>query len=204
MSTTTDNPHATFKFPAFQPDLLPTYEEEEPAFAFSSSRNPSPSPSAHRNGTPVGTSAHGILNGSVLPSDRWQPRRSSRANSRVEFADRYSASGVGGEGRTGTRHGRQKSLSEAIRTIRTRKGSVSQNAHEIADALKAPVSWRLLVRPSLPPYPPHTIPPIPPRRHDDRLTDFPGRLSAEYGTAPASAPTPPPRPSSWPSPTPLP
>lgn len=46
-------------------------------------------------------------------------------------------------------HHRQKSLSEAIRTIRTRKGSVSQNVHEITDALKAPVSARLTVRDAL-------------------------------------------------------
>ena len=42
-------------------------------------------------------------------------------------------------------HGRQPSLSEAIRTIRTRKGSVSANAQEIAEALKAPVSIKLIV-----------------------------------------------------------
>lgn len=42
-------------------------------------------------------------------------------------------------------HGRQKSLSDAIRTIRTRNGSFSQNAHEIADALKAPISPKLVV-----------------------------------------------------------
>lgn len=47
-------------------------------------------------------------------------------------------------------HGRQKSLSDALKTIRTRRGSVSQNAHEIADALKAPVSPRLIVRMSCP------------------------------------------------------
>ncbi|KZF20653.1 putative ER to Golgi transport protein [Xylona heveae TC161] len=41
-------------------------------------------------------------------------------------------------------HGRQKSLSDALKTIRTRRGSVSANAHEIADALKAPVSPRLI------------------------------------------------------------
>jgi solute carrier family 35, member E1 len=44
------------------------------------------------------------------------------------------------------RHKRQKSLTEAIRTIRTRSGSVSQNVQEIADALKAPVSPTLVVR----------------------------------------------------------
>jgi solute carrier family 35 protein E1 len=50
-----------------------------------------------------------------------------------------------GNGYHGVRHGRQKSLSEAIRTIRTRTGSISQNALEIADALKAPVSPVLVV-----------------------------------------------------------
>ena len=43
------------------------------------------------------------------------------------------------------KHDRQKSLSDAIRTIRTRKGSVSANAQEIAEALKAPVSVKLVV-----------------------------------------------------------
>lgn len=42
-------------------------------------------------------------------------------------------------------HGRQKSLSEAYKTIRTRKASVSENMHEVADALKAPVNWKLVV-----------------------------------------------------------
>lgn len=44
-----------------------------------------------------------------------------------------------------SRHGRQKSLSDAFKTIRTRRASVSVNAHEIADALKAPVSVKLIV-----------------------------------------------------------
>jgi solute carrier family 35 protein E1 len=43
------------------------------------------------------------------------------------------------------RHGRQKSLSEAIQTVRTRKASISENAHEIAESLKAPVSWKLII-----------------------------------------------------------
>ena len=47
---------------------------------------------------------------------------------------------------TGTRQrDRQKSLSEAFRTIRTRKASVSENAAEIAEALKAPLSVKLVV-----------------------------------------------------------
>lgn len=97
--------HATLSFPAFQPDLLATPEEEP--FGVTSSRTASPSPAPR----------HGPANGSAH----------------------------------GARHGRQKSLSEAIRTMRTRKMSVSQNAHEIADALKAPLSWRLIVRPPSPP-----------------------------------------------------
>ena len=42
-------------------------------------------------------------------------------------------------------HTRQQSLSEAFRKIRTRKASVSENAQEIAEALKAPLSIRLVV-----------------------------------------------------------
>lgn len=111
------HPKETFKFPAFQPDLLPTHEEEP--FGLTS-RTPSPNRAQ-------------LPNGNTHTPDRWQPRREQRArgNSSVK-------------GPT-TRHGRQKSLSEAIRTIRTRKASVSQNAHEIADALKAPVSPALVV-----------------------------------------------------------
>lgn len=44
------------------------------------------------------------------------------------------------------RHNRQKSLTDAFRTIRARNGSVGQNAHEIADALRAPLSPKLIVR----------------------------------------------------------
>lgn len=42
-------------------------------------------------------------------------------------------------------HDRQKSLSEAFRTIRTRRASVTENASELAEALKAPLSVRLVV-----------------------------------------------------------
>lgn len=112
------SPHQTFKFPAFQPDLMPMPEEE---YGLSSSRTGSPSHTAQPNG-------------GAIPPDRWQPRRDSRfghANGAVQG--------------TAGRHGRQKSLSEAIRTIRTRKASVSQNAVEIAEALKAPLSPKLIV-----------------------------------------------------------
>ncbi|KAH7392818.1 triose-phosphate transporter family-domain-containing protein [Pyrenochaeta sp. MPI-SDFR-AT-0127] len=111
------SPNATFKFPAFQPDLLPMPEEDH--YGLSSSRSGSPSHATQANG-------------GALPADRWQPRKEAR----------YANGSAQGPA---TRHGRQKSLSEAIRTIRTRKGSVSQNAHEIADALKAPLSPKLIM-----------------------------------------------------------
>ncbi|RAL07323.1 putative ER to Golgi transport protein (Sly41) [Aspergillus homomorphus CBS 101889] len=43
-----------------------------------------------------------------------------------------------------TRQRSRKSISEAISTIRTRNGSVSANAQELAEALKAPVSYQLI------------------------------------------------------------
>jgi solute carrier family 35 protein E1 len=79
----------------------------------------------------------GYTNGA--PSlDRWQPRRDSGV--------RGSAWGNGSTSTGGRGHDRQKSLSDALRTIRGRGGSVSANVHEIGDALKAPVSPRLVVR----------------------------------------------------------
>jgi solute carrier family 35 protein E1 len=51
---------------------------------------------------------------------------------------------------SGRSHNRQKSLGDAFRTIRARNGSMSQNAHEIADALRAPVSPKLVVCHTLP------------------------------------------------------
>ena len=73
------------------------------------------------------------LNGN-LHNDRWQSKK-----------DHHIAWGNGHVKGATRGHGRQPSLSEAIRTIRTRKGSVSANAQEIAEALKAPVSIRLIV-----------------------------------------------------------
>ncbi|EMD59170.1 hypothetical protein GGP41_009055 [Bipolaris sorokiniana] len=114
------SPNATFKFPAFQPDLMPTPEEDH-GYGLSSSRSASPNHAAQANG-------------STMPADRWQPRKEAR------FGGVNASTSA-----PSTRHGRQKSLSEAFKTIRTRKGSVSQNAHEIADALKAPLSPKLIV-----------------------------------------------------------
>ena len=84
---------------------------------------------------------NGFLNGFVS-QERWQPRRDSETGG-YEWRTGRAATG-------GRPHGRQKSLSDAIRTIRTRKASVSANAHEIAEALKAPVSPKLIVRKSRP------------------------------------------------------
>lgn len=77
------------------------------------------------------------LNG-ILHSQGWQHRRSSH----LAWESRH---GSGHGDRPSSRHSRQKSLSDAIRTIRTRKGSVSANAQEIAKALKAPISIKLIV-----------------------------------------------------------
>ncbi|KAI9815687.1 MAG: suppressor of loss of ypt1 [Pycnora praestabilis] len=114
----------TYQFPrvsteTFPQDYLPTPPELTPE---KSSTKPLSPP---------------LYNGKVsssLPSERWQPRRDSNL---------YKSNGRGNG--LGTRHGRQKSLSDAFKTIRSRRGSVSDNAHEIADALKAPVSPKLIV-----------------------------------------------------------
>lgn len=83
---------------------------------------------------------NGTLNGTP-PIERWQSRREPLPSTWTGKNTSYNPSGRG--------HGRQKSLGDAFRTIRTRKGSVSENAHEIAHALKAPVSPKLIV--GLPP-----------------------------------------------------
>jgi len=96
------------------------------------------------DGSPIYTESPSAINGKSLlhPSqaaDRWHP-----GLSRIDSGDvRKPPYSTGGRG---IGHGRQKSLSDAFRTIRTRSGSMSQNVHEISDALKAPVSPKLIVR----------------------------------------------------------
>ena len=80
--------------------------------------------------------AIGLNGGTHLSAERWQPRRENSTKS-VKW-DR----GTGARGHTR----QQKSITEAFHSIRDRSGSVSQNAHEIADALRAPVSPKLIVR----------------------------------------------------------
>lgn len=86
-----------------------------------------------------GSRQNGYSNGSSALStgERWAPRKDSSAR-----GVKWGATGTPSRG-----HGRQKSITEAVRNIRARGGSVSQNAHEIAGALRAPVSPRLIVCP---------------------------------------------------------
>lgn len=79
--------------------------------------------------------AIGLNGGAHLNADRWQPRR--------DMSGKTLRWENGGAPSRGHRH--QKSISEAFNTIRERRGSVSQNAHEIADALRAPISPKLIV-----------------------------------------------------------
>ncbi|KAK1597646.1 triose-phosphate transporter [Colletotrichum navitas] len=89
------------------------------------------------------TSSPGKTNGYALPGassggDRWQPRKESLQGRGIRWGPASQPSAI----RYG--HGKQKSLGDAIHNIRTRGGSVGQNAHEIADALRAPVSPKLI------------------------------------------------------------
>lgn len=113
----------TVKFPDFEQPMslehLATHPEEDdpsrPIF-----RMPSPSTLPMQNGN--------LYNGG------WQ----HKGDNHISWGN-WTAKGAS------RGHGRQPSLSDAIRTIRTRKGSVSANAQEIAEALKAPVSIKLIV-----------------------------------------------------------
>ncbi|KAL4894648.1 triose-phosphate transporter family-domain-containing protein [Aspergillus ambiguus] len=67
-------------------------------------------------------------------NDRWEPRRSN-------YLPRDLKNGT----IRNPKHRSRKSISEAITTIRTRNASVSANAQELAEALRAPVSYRLIV-----------------------------------------------------------
>lgn len=102
-------------------------------------------------------------NPSQLPSEYFRPAPGARYQPPVDSLSWMRPAGNGGRG-----HSRQKSLGDAFRTIRTRKGSVNANIHEISDALKAPVSPRLVVR-------------IPPPRCHSMLTSC--RRSAWSGTS---------------------
>ncbi len=58
------------------------------------------------------------------------------------------SSQTGWESRNGGglhKHRPKKSVSEAFDNFRQRRGSVSANTHELAEALKAPISYKLIV-----------------------------------------------------------
>ncbi len=66
---------------------------------------------------------------SIVPEYRWPSRRASQPfrNGRMSG------------------HKSRRSVSDAFNKFRTRQGSVSENAQELAEALKAPVSYKLIV-----------------------------------------------------------
>ena len=66
---------------------------------------------------------------SVVPEYKWPSRRGSQPfrNGRISG------------------HKSRRSVSDAFNKLRTRRGSVSENAQELAEALKAPVSYKLIV-----------------------------------------------------------
>lgn len=80
--------------------------------------------------------SNGYPGGGPPPVDRWQAQRNGRMR---------GDSWTNGESSNGRGHRKQKSLSDAFKTIKSRKGSMSANVHEISDALKAPVSPKLIV-----------------------------------------------------------
>ena len=69
------------------------------------------------------------------PAETWEPRKSTF----------YSQNHTNGSLRN-PKHRPRKSISDAITTIRNRNGSMSANAQELAEAFRAPLSYRLIVR----------------------------------------------------------
>jgi solute carrier family 35, member E1 len=113
------NANGTTKFPAFLPDQFRRHSDD-----------------LYRHDEPPSPYDYSAAKNAQGQDGQWQPRRHT---GRTKWANTL------GTAYPVTRHERQKSLSEAIKTIRTRSGSVTQNAKEIADALKAPVSPALVV-----------------------------------------------------------
>jgi len=68
----------------------------------------------------------------VVPESKWPVRKSSQRGRDPRQTGIYG-------------HRQKRSVSEAIHRFRTRQGSVSENAQELAEALKAPISYRLIV-----------------------------------------------------------
>ena len=111
----------TVKFPDFLPH--PGELEDEDTF----------------DDTLRGSSPHPLANGAAAglhSTKRWPARKQTAPETWHTF--------VNGTADGARKH--QKSLGEAIRTVRTRNMSMSENAHEIAESLKAPISFKLVVR----------------------------------------------------------
>jgi solute carrier family 35 protein E1 len=121
------NSRAThYKFPSNMGGLMEKFPDHNETFIF---------PAEGRARSP--NKSNGFSNGYNQTQERWQPRKDGAVGG-SQLTNGKASSG-------GRPHGRQKSLSDAFRTIRTRRGSVSANAQEIAEALKAPVSPKLIV-----------------------------------------------------------
>ncbi|KAJ4401312.1 hypothetical protein N0V82_010877 [Gnomoniopsis sp. IMI 355080] len=108
--------------------------EKFPDFESSSSTyNPSPASQGRSASRP-----NGYANGATpYFADNWRPRSQSTAR-----GAKWTPS-LPGQAMRG--HGRQKSINDTFREIRARGGSVSQNAHQVAGALRAPVSPKLII-----------------------------------------------------------
>ena len=120
----------TTKFPDFDPSIgvreyLTIQEEQE---------EEEERKGWERDGKSLANASNRSRPNGVLHSERWAPRK--------DFHHAW-ANGTATGGLRG--HIRQKSLADAIRTISSRMGSVSANAQEIAEALKAPISVKLVV-----------------------------------------------------------
>lgn len=66
---------------------------------------------------------------SVVPDYKWPARRGSQP---------FRSGRIPG-------HKSRRSVSDAFNKLRNRRGSISENAQELAEALKAPVSFKLIV-----------------------------------------------------------
>jgi solute carrier family 35, member E1 len=121
------NSRATpYKFPSNMGGLMEKFPDHNETFVF---------PAEGRARSP--NKSNGLSNGHNQTQERWQPLKDGAVGG-SQWMNGKASSGGGP-------HGRQKSLSDAFRTIRTRRASVSANAQEIAEALKAPVSPKLVV-----------------------------------------------------------
>jgi len=82
---------------------------------------------------PITESPVDVTSGQPLLSDpKWQFRRTSQKTRDPWHTGPHS-------------HRTRRSVSDALHKFRTRQGSVTDNAQELAEALKAPVSYKLIV-----------------------------------------------------------